>query len=184
MKKVLIIGIASLIIIIAAVISIQNNLVNSNVEEIEYVESNEEIDKLLLEIKQKSETNIYQPQPREWQISGPFSIDRKEYVLGEKIFININGLKVTDQGQIAIVKIFNQTHFKPYIVIPFDGSQKNQINFYAEPSISKNRGICSSEDIVGDWMVIFENTQYMPIFFEINDMVIPGDEEKFSRIVC
>ena len=39
----------------------------------------------------------------EWIKSGPFSIDKTEYNLGEKIFIVVDGLKQEDKGKV----IFN-----------------------------------------------------------------------------
>ena len=50
--------------------------------------------------KDKTE-NEYSPKPREWITSGPFQIDRSEYVLGEKIFIRIaSELKNDELGEI------------------------------------------------------------------------------------
>ena len=34
--------------------------------------------------------NPYYPKEREWISSGPFKLDRSEYVLGEKLFVNIS----------------------------------------------------------------------------------------------
>ena len=42
----------------------------------------------------------YTPKPREWITSGPFQIDRSEYVLGEKIFLRIGGLNHNEEGEV------------------------------------------------------------------------------------
>ena len=36
--------------------------------------------------------NPYQPKEREWISSGPFKLDRSEYVLGERLFVNLDYL--------------------------------------------------------------------------------------------
>lgn len=184
MKKVIILSISIVIIISSVILINQFNSQNMYSEDIEYVDSTKEIDQILLEIEEKNKENNYQPKPREWQYSGPFSIDRKEYVLGEKIFINIQGLKNEEKGAITVVRMLNQTHFKNYISIPFDGEKKNQFNHYIQPAISKNRNLCSSQDIIGNWIMFFENTEYAPIYFKINEQILPGDEYKFEKIVC
>ena len=38
------------------------------------------------------------PKERDWPTSGPFKIDRSQYLLGEKIFVNIDTLTLSDQG--------------------------------------------------------------------------------------
>ena len=43
-------------------------------------------------MKNEKSDNPYVPKEREWIQSGPFQIDRSEYVLGEKVFINVNDL--------------------------------------------------------------------------------------------
>ena len=52
--------------------------------------------------------NEYSPKPREWITSGPFQIDRSEYVLGEKIFVRIGGLSYDEKGQITFLRPVEQ----------------------------------------------------------------------------
>ena len=43
------------------------------------------LDKKLNEIEKKANENYFKPAPRDWQTSGPFQIDRSEYLIrGEK----------------------------------------------------------------------------------------------------
>ena len=44
-----------------------------------------EIQKKIDEIEEKKLENEYTPKEREWITSGPFQIDRSEYIIGEKI---------------------------------------------------------------------------------------------------
>jgi hypothetical protein len=96
----------------------EKNLNNSETREIS------DIDKKLDEIEKKAAGNFYKPSPREWITSGPFQIDRSEYLMGEKIFIKIGGLGIDEKGQVAFLKQSNETHYTVYQTIPFDGTKK------------------------------------------------------------
>ena len=136
-----------------------------------------EIGKKLDEIEKNNLENKYSPKEREWQTSGPFQIDRKEYVIGEKIFIIIGGLNVNEKGQIAVMRPLNATHYSTYLTIPFDGTVKSEFNYYLEPKISKVRGMCSVDDIIGNWVMVFRGTDYSNLYFEITkDGFVPGTD--------
>ncbi len=133
---------------------------------------------VLLIIPQESNVieTEYKPLPREWQTSGAFQIDRKEYAIGEKIFIRIGGLDIGAKGEVAVYRPLNATHSKVYITIPFDETVKQGFNFYVEPQLSKTRGICSVDDIMGKWTMAFRGTNYPNLDFEIIDKIVPGTE--------
>ena len=116
--------------------------------------------------------NEYSPKDREWQTSGPFQIDRKQYSIGEKIFLNIGGIGVEEKGQIAFMRPVNDTFYSVYFTVPFDGKIKQEFNYYVEPKILKSKNTCSVDDIIGKWAIVFRGTQYANINFEI----IPGPE--------
>ena len=59
-------------------------------------------------IKNDSSDQPYYPSEREWVQSGPFQIDRSEYALGEKIFVNIIGLRYDEKGTMVFTKIINK----------------------------------------------------------------------------
>lgn len=122
--------------------------------------------------------------PRIWQTSGPFQIDRKQYVLGELVLIRMGNLEPNDKGQIVFLQPTNGTHQTVYITIPFDGTQKNAFNQYFKPALSKNRGICSIDDLIGNWTVVFQGTNYDQLKFEIVDRYIPGEEKNYEVPVC
>ncbi len=119
----------------------------------------------------------YVAEPRVWQTSGPFQIDRKQYILGELVLVRMEGLETNDKGQIVFLQPSNGTHQTVYITIPFDGSQKDAFNQYFKPALSKNRSICSKADLIGNWTVVFQGTNYDQLKFEIVDKYIPGEEK-------
>ena len=141
----------------------------------EVQEKLDEIEKIKLE-------NEYSPSPREWITSGPFQIDRSKYVIGEKIFLVIGGLESQEKGQVAFLRPLNDTHNKVYQTVPFDGAKKNAFNYYIQPQLSKVAGICSIDDITGDWTVVFRGTDYANLKFEITDKILPGDEENYQSV--
>ena len=136
------------------------------------------------EIEKKAEEFHYEPAPRDWPTSGPFQIDRSKYLIGEKIFIVIGGLNANDKGQIAFMRPLNDTHYSVYQTIPFDGMKKNAFNYYLEPVLAKTRGICSIDDIIGEWTVVFRGTDYPNIKFEVINKILPGEEDSFEEPVC
>ena len=132
-------------------------------------------------IKNDELENPYYPKEREWNQSGPFLVDRSQYVLGEKIFLNIQNLDKNDIGHIIVAKIINSTHSQPYKKMQFDGSKPQQ-NFYVGiyPSIPKK--FCTSDSLIGEWKVIFEGTEYESLKFKILDEIIPGMERNYQSV--
>jgi hypothetical protein len=126
------------------------------------------------DIEKIAGNSTYEPLPRDWQTSGPFQIDRKEYALGEKIFMRIGGLQFQEKGQVAVMRPLNDTHYSVYLTIPFDGANKDQFNYYLDPQLSKARGLCSVDDVLGKWALVFRGTDYPNLNFEIVNKTVPG----------
>jgi len=141
-------------------------------------EVQEKIDK----IEKVNLENEYSPKEREWITSGPFQIDRSEYVLGEKIFLRMGGLSHDEKGQIAFLRPLNSTHYSVYLTIPFDGSDKSAFNYYLQPQLSKIRGFCSADNFIGDWRVVFRGTDYPNLEFKITKDILPGGEENYKPV--
>ena len=95
----------------------------------------------------------------EWIKSGPFSIDKNQYNIGEKIFIVVNGLKQEDKGKVIFFRPLNNTAWTNYITMDFDGTNKTQFNLYFEPRLSDLNGICSTNELAGEWVVKFIGTE-------------------------
>ena len=141
--------------------------VKPEIESPEIQEKLDTIEKINLE-------NEYSPKEREWITSGPFQIDRSQYAIGEKIFIVIGGLDINEKGQIAVMRPLNDTHYSVYLTIPFDGAAKPAFNYYLEPKILKSKEICSIDDLIGKWTIVFRGTDYPNLDFEITEEVVPG----------
>jgi hypothetical protein len=141
-----------------------------------------EIQEKLDEIEEKRLENEYSAKDREWLTSGPFQIDRSEYVLGEKIFLRVGLLGLEEKGEVVFLKPLNTTHYEVYLTIPFDGSDTATFNYYLQPSLSKIRGYCSVDEFVGDWRVVFKGTDYLNLEFKITEDILPGDEEHYESV--
>ena len=143
---------------------------------------NPEVQEKLDSIEKTNLENEYSPKDREWITSGPFQIDRSEYVLGEKIFLRTGGLGFDEKGQVAFLRPLNATHYEVYLTIPFDGSDNSAFNYYLQPQLSKTRGFCSADDFVGDWRVVFRGTDYPNLEFKITEDILPGDEDGYEPV--
>ena len=104
--------------------------------------------------------------------SGPFSINNGTYRLGENVFMTVNGLMPTDVGKIIIQNpkggVFTQ--------VPFNGTMKSQFNYFFKPYTLKSEKLCTPQDLVGNWTIVFQGTKYRPIFFKIINQWVPGDQ--------
>ena len=152
-----------------------------------YIEESDKISTMLEKIKQDKIKNDnsddpYIPKDREWIQSGPFLIDRSEYVLGEKIFVNVDNLPENIKCEMRFEKKINSTHNHQYKALQFDGS-KVQNNFYLSIYPSIPRGFCTSDSLVGEWELIFDGTPYEKLKFKFVNQIIPGMENQF-RSVC
>ena len=184
-----IVGIVLVIITIGVIVALTSTesdvliLEDSLDEELRPVEViTPEIQDRLDEIEKQNIENEYKPKDREWIASGPFQIDRNEYILGEKIFLRIGGLQFEESGQVVFLMPSNGTHHTVYISIPFDGTNKSAFNYYLEPDLSKIRDICSVDDLIGTWKVVFRGTDYSNLEFRITEEILPGDEEDYEPV--
>ena len=177
------------IIVIVGIFTITNQ--ESNTMEVEDTLNRElqpekeitpEVQEKLDNIEKVNLENEYSPKEREWITSGPFQIDRSEYVLGEKIFLRTGGLGFDEKGQVTFLRPLNTTHYEVYLTMPFDGSDNSAFNYYLQPQLSKLRGFCSVDDFVGDWRVVFRGTDYPNLEFKITKDILPGDEEDFVSV--
>jgi len=182
-------GIVIIIIISVLLISQESNVIKIEDElnrdiipvEDEIPEITDKLDEIE---KIANENETWKPKDREWQTSGKFQIDRKEYILGEKIFLRVGALGLEEKGQVAFLRPLNETAYKVYLTIPFDGTKTESFNYYLEPRPTKTGGICSKDDIIGKWTVVFRGTNYPNLDFEIIDQILPGDDDLFGQVVC
>ena len=157
-------------------------------------EETSKIDSMLQKIKEDkikndNSYNTWYPNEREWIQSGPFKIDRSQYLLGEKIFINIDYLPKNVKGKMIFTKIINSTHDYKYRTIQFDGAAPQQ-NFYLGLNLNKFTGLCTADMLIGDWKLVFEGTissntelnLYESLKFKVIKQIVPGLEEQFEPI--
>ena len=177
----------SVIIIIAIIAYSLTQIATIEEENTSYLKDSDEITGMLEKIKQDKIKNDnsddpYKPKDREWIQSGPFLIDRSEYVLGEKIFVNVGNLPENIKGEMIFVKYINSTHHQPYKTIGFDGSLQ-QNNFYLGVYPSLSRGFCTADSLIGEWELIFQGVPIESLKFKFVNQILPGMEEYF-RPVC
>jgi hypothetical protein len=114
-----------------------------------------------------------------WIRSGPFGINKGEYKIDENIFVIAKDLKPHEFGNMVFVMPNGTTR---YITIPFDGSDKSSFNQYFKPAVSANRKICSTNDLVGEWTVTFQGTNYKPIHFNIVNQTLDNNDTRFRKV--
>jgi len=80
-------------------------------------------------------------------------------------------------------KIINSTHVFEYKKISFDGSKPQQ-NFYLSFELFEHRGICTTDQLVGDWELRFvgADDKYNSLEFKIKNQIIPGMEKRFEPV--
>ena len=182
-----------IIITIIVTIAIGSTIVSFSPTENE-IDSNEnsrftgtdEIDSMLQKIEDNRIANEegespYEPKKREWVSSGPFKLDRSEYILGERLFVNLDYIDKNTKGQMIFSKIINDTHSYHYKKIKFDGS-KVQNNFYIGMNLNMIRGLCNAEQLIGNWELRFEGTNYESIKFKVLDEILPGSEKSYQPV--
>ena len=64
-----------------------------------------------------------------WHSSGPISIDKTAYNIGEKIFINVENIKPTDKGEAVFLRPIGDDNYKKYLGIKFDGEKFANFNY-------------------------------------------------------
>ena len=183
----------SLILAVAAIIGISiviifNITQEENNQQESYQVTSTEIQKILdgiteTRIKNEQSDNPYVPKEPTWDNkAGPVVIDAHEYILGQKIFVNISGISENDKGRINVYKpVEDQEYMFLYSSIGFDGSQTRN-NYYFTPSLSAVKGICHSDELLGEWIMKIEGTQYPDLTFTVIDELMPGFEKKYISI--
>ena len=175
-----------IITIVVVIFNLTQNEISE--EQVGELENSSEIQNMLNKIKKDkldndSSDNPYMATEREWIQSGPFQIDRSEYVLGEKVFVNIVNLNKNDKGTMIFTKIINSTHVFEYKKISFDGSKPQQ-NFYLSFNLVEQRGICTVDQLIGDWELRFVGVdgKFNSLEFKIKNQLIPGTEKQFAPV--
>ena len=179
-----------ILIIIASIIVIFSLTQSEIIEKQTFPEINDssQIQSMMDKIKEDKIKNdeSYEPfvsSEREWIQSGPFQIDRSEYALGEKIFVNIINLNKNAKGTMIFTKIINSTHIFEHKKIDFDGSKPLQ-KFYFGINLFEHRGICTVDQLIGDWQLRFvaPNGEFQNLDFKIKNQILPGSERNYEPV--
>ena len=60
--------------------------------------------------------------------------------------------------------------------------KKQSFNIYFSPNLNEINSICSAEDVIGNYEVIFEGTNYKSIKLKIINKYLPGSEYRFEPV--
>ena len=147
-----------------------------------------EIDALYNQIEETKKQNDlsdapYVPKEPKWNNeAGPIVIDSNEYILGQKIFVNISGINVNDKGRVNVyMPVEDAEYMFLYSSIGFDGSLTRN-NYYFTPSLSPMREICNADQLIGEWVMKIEGTQYPDLTFTVIKEYMPGYERNYETI--
>ncbi|MDC0605744.1 hypothetical protein OAO63_03755, partial [Nitrosopumilus sp.] len=111
--------------------------------------------------------------------------DLPKDVSGEMIFFRPtdtpNLEEIDMQGIDEVYEEIISTKTK-YIAIKFNGEEKSKFNRYFEPRLNERNGVCSINDLVGNWVVVFTETEYEKINFKIINETGSWDDRTFESI--
>jgi len=117
-----------------------------------------------------------------WHSSGPISIDKAAYNIGEKIFINVENIKSTDNGEAIFLRPIGDGYYKKYLGIKFDGEKFANFHYYFEPKTHPMKKICSTDELVGTWKIKLDGTEYEDLTFEILNQVSDWDTRSYEPV--
>ena len=180
-------GLKTGIPIILVIIAVAVLLISSTTQDEEtYQNTTPGIEELLdkvrdTKIQNEQSDNPFVPITPEWtNASGPFVIDNDEYWLGQKIFVNISGLQENEKGKINFYTPLENERFRIlYSSMGFDGSVIRN-NYYFTPDLSELREICDIDELIGNWKVVFQGTDYLDLEFRVTEKIMPGYEERYE----
>ena len=114
------------------------------------------------------------------QLLGPLQINKDKYLLGENVFIKINGIPPGLQDS---VKFFTPGGIS-YLDLKFDGDEKSSVKHYFRPALAKSfdrsgGGLCDKEQLIGEWTVMFASMPEDRIYFQVMDEVLPHSEQYY-----
>ncbi len=123
------------------------------------------------------QSSILTTEPQ-WITSGPFSINKSQYKLSEIVFMNVNNLQPSEAGTIQIIDPQGST----FENIPFNGTLKSSFTYYFKPNTARYLKLCTPQELVGSWGLIFKGVSYKPIKFEVTNEWIPGGQAEIKPI--
>ncbi len=114
----------------------------------------------------------------QWVTSGPFAINNATYRLGDNVFMTVTGLKPTDVGKIIVYDPKGGT----FAQVPFNGTMKSDFNYFFKPNTERIEKLCTPQDLVGNWTIVFQGTKYDPIPFKVINEWVQGSQAEIKAI--
>ncbi|MGI0072208.1 MAG: hypothetical protein ACREA3_00130 [Nitrosotalea sp.] len=110
--------------------------------------------------------------------SGPFAIDKEKYRLGDYVFMVVTGLKPTDAGKMVVYDPKGGT----FTTVNFNGTMKSDWNYMFKPNTERIEKLCTAQDLVGNWTIVFQGTSYKSIPFQVINEWVQGAEAEIKPV--
>ncbi len=98
-----------------------------------------------------------------WIYSGPVGVSQYEHRLGESVYLTVAGLRQGEAGKIGVFTP-NGTLYRSF---DYNGSEKTSFNQYFLPDTKESLGVCTPEQLVGVWAVVFADGAHPPLPFRV-----------------
>ena len=116
---------------------------------------------------------VYPPIPQ--RLHG-LTITKDKYLLGENVFMSIQGIPM---GLKDSIQVFTPNEVG-YFELAFDGDEKTSFKHYFRPSLQKSLDLCEKEDLIGEWTILFAGLPEDKLHFEIVGEILPGSESYYE----
>ena len=111
------------------------------------------------------------------QILGPLQINKDKYLLGENVYVFLKDLRPPDKGAVQF--------FTPggilFDEMGFNGENKDFQKKYFKPQLLKSKNLCSKEQLVGTWTVMFRGYDEFKLYFDVLPDILPNQEHHFEE---
>ena len=111
--------------------------------------------------------------------SGPLGVTKYQHRLGDDVFLVMRNLQPNDKDTIHIYTP-KGVEFKTF---SYSGAIKSNFNQYFYPDTFAPSNICTPEDLIGIWRIVFEDGSHPTLEFEMTDEWIGGAEVSIT-VVC
>jgi len=118
--------------------------------------------------------------PENPQILYGLTINKDKYLLGENVFIKVQGIPM---GLKDSVQFFTPKGVL-YFELEFDGNEKSSTKHYFRPALTtmktmSSEGLCGKEALIGEWTVMFASLPMEKLNFQVMDEILPHSEEYY-----
>ena len=108
------------------------------------------------------------------------TVNKDKYLLGENVYVTITEIPMGLKTQ----AIFYTPSGKQFYEIKIDGDKTSGFKQYFKPQLLKNRNLCDVNDLIGTWMVLFENNPTEKMYFEFTGEYLPDTEKYYDALTC